>query len=687
MRTSRNILSNLKESVSKEEDLTLKLAQFFKDYDYYEYKDQYDSFEDLYNEILNDEVEGFKESKKFLKVAIDYKEGTPEDLRDAQILLKDIYKYNKAHGIVEAPDNSEDSINYVSEKDFLNVYKFLEGSKYEIVARSKENPELGEGVIDPSKDGLIKIYQGNSNGTDDREVTTLELQSNYNLKIAPVNGSNVNIPVKNILVAYNEIESILNNDKEISSSDLQRILGALETNTGVDYETLYNYYIKRFSKPEGLKEASKAKKKPCKSKEPNKRLFMNQGNVYVYEQTKGNKRTYVVGEDLDRDKNTVENANIYEDKDEAMVDFFERVGIDPTYELKESLKEITEEGLEKKYRSYTTKALRDEVFDVIPEYQEPEKAGALKMLTREKMLDLLMSFVKKNSMLEEVSEETEDLETKIRNWLDTQSYIDKEGNTYKYIIQADYNDRLEESILKEIFESEDQKSKFYEIIEEAYSESYPEISNEINQSIIEGLNLEEDRVEEVNDILNELIEIEPDYEYYLEQEVPADIVVTNTADEWNVEYSQNTPTGYYGYNSYKEWAEEGRNSWKFLCKSQGYTDKDLWDVCTGKDTDSKFLKSAKEEIINTTSGLNAVVFLKKMTLGEVLSYDKGKSITIEPGTRAGLVDFWSGAGSILELELEKSVVLPGGTYEVKVDGCDGNYGIQEIYGVGKDFWE
>ena len=84
--------------------------------------------------------------------------------------------------------------------------------------------------------------------------------------------------------------------------------------------------------------------KPDKNKKPTKRLVMNQGNVYIFEQSKGSKKSYIVGEDIDKDANTIEKVNKYNNQDEAFTDFFARVGIDPNNELKESIKKATKSG-------------------------------------------------------------------------------------------------------------------------------------------------------------------------------------------------------------------------------------------------------------------------------------------------------------------------------------------------------
>ena len=81
------------------------------------------------------------------------------------------------------------------------------------------------------------------------------------------------------------------------------------------------------SKP--IYEAKKTKRK-VKSKKPKdeKRVIMQQGNVTCFRDGK----TYFVFE------NEKDNEKTYSSQEEAMQDFFSRVGVDPTQELEEPKK-------------------------------------------------------------------------------------------------------------------------------------------------------------------------------------------------------------------------------------------------------------------------------------------------------------------------------------------------------------
>ena len=81
----------------------------------------------------------------------------------------------------------------------------------------------------------------------------------------------------------------------------------------------YEYFINNYLKDETLTEA----KKP-KTKKEEKRVIMQQGNVTCF---KENDNTYLVFE------NTDDNEVEYDNQDDAMRDFLERVGVDPDNEL------------------------------------------------------------------------------------------------------------------------------------------------------------------------------------------------------------------------------------------------------------------------------------------------------------------------------------------------------------------
>jgi hypothetical protein len=127
--------------------------------------------------------------------------------------------------------------------------------------------------------------------------------------------------------------------------------------------------------------------------------------------------------------------------------------------------------------------------------------------------------------------------------------------------------------------------------------------------------------------------------------------------------------------------------------------------------ESKFLKSIHTELINCGSQINALVFLASMTMQELIDLNEAikedakndekskygyttvdmrhgtRTITISKDTECGLYDAWSGGGSVLEIALDKDVVLPMRFIDsAKMDGMRGRYGIASVYGVCSSLW-
>ena len=66
---------------------------------------------------------------------------------------------------------------------------------------------------------------------------------------------------------------------------------------------------------------------------------------------------------------------------------------------------------------------------------------------------------------------------------------------------------------------------------------------------------------------------------------------------------------------------------------------------------------------------------------------KGKrKITLDKSAVCGLYDSWSGAGSILEIELEKDVVLPMKYIGTALPDGGRGYSVASIYGVCSSMW-
>ena len=152
--------------------------------------------------------------------------------------------------------------------------------------------------------------------------------------------------------------------------------------------------------------------------------------------------------------------------------------------------------------------------------------------------------------------------------------------------------------------------------------------------------------------------------------------------------------------------EVGEAMQKELARQQGYKKSVLKSAMLKYRVESKFLNSIHTELVNSSTHMNTLTFLVKMSLEEYFSlqdaiakekhrnesyYLKERTgrgwITIDKDVICGLYDPWNGSGSVLEIALDKDVRLPIRCIEsAKHDGCRG-YSIRSIYGCGSGFWK
>lgn len=196
-----------------------------------------------------------------------------------------------------------------------------------------------------------------------------------------------------------------------------------------------------------------------------------------------------------------------------------------------------------------------------------------------------------------------------------------------------------------------------------------------------GIDVDEDTV---SDFMGDVfyIDLKDVVNTVLSLDLDVDIVLTNTNNEALHDFAHNNDFG-----------EDDRfsqlsSSWSFILKSQGIEGADSVDDLRG--VEGAVASSIVEEIENTTSGMNAFTFFVKMDMEDFIKLHDGNysSITLKAGTPCGLVDFWYGAGSMLEVDLDKPVTLPKGTFNAVVDEANPyGYSVTEIYGMFSSFWK
>ena len=289
---------------------------------------------------------------------------------------------------------------------------------------------------------------------------------------------------------------------------------------------------------------------------------------------------------------------------------------------------------------------------------------------------------------------------------------DEKSDCFYGEIYADYRDEFSDENISDILKSNCPQERFNEIMSDSYFDYEWELKADVIQFVINELeDNEEIRCAEITDLIqaycDEHIYFNYPYQDYLDQEVCIDILV-DTGD-LNFDYTLNSV--YPHYNSNIEDEIDERASLVWLASTQGYSKEQLEKALKEEMYNgSKFLKSVREEILNTLTSMNCLTFLVKMTLRDAIKLQerikedrKLKSngswyepknrlgtdfITIDKSVECGLFDTWNGSGGCLEIILEKDIQLPLKYIDsIEVDSCNTRgYGIADVYGLDSSPW-
>lgn len=277
-----------------------------------------------------------------------------------------------------------------------------------------------------------------------------------------------------------------------------------------------------------------------------------------------------------------------------------------------------------------------------------------------------------------------ELISKIKGILDSNYFEKDEAGCYFQEITADYREQLEYSQILEIVNSDEPKGAFYDLFNDIewdiyeYEYLFKLLLDEISRDYIEN-------EDDIRDWIYNFVYFKSPYSHFENQKVFVNITVDS--GDANYDYTLNNFLNYYAPNDIGKDDIEDKSSILWLVKQQGYTKDDLMNVINfDYDRSDKFLDSLNEELLNSTSSINALVFSVQMTLGELLDYlEKPSDITLDSSTSCGLVNFWNGSGSLLNISLKSKVKIPRDMAKVYLDGQQG-YGISQIYGMSPSFW-
>lgn len=292
---------------------------------------------------------------------------------------------------------------------------------------------------------------------------------------------------------------------------------------------------------------------------------------------------------------------------------------------------------------------------------------AIKVLNSLKVMDESMS-------LNEENDDEVDYLKLFNEFANTSHILTKKGNRYELNIDPDYRDALTDEQAYEIITSDHPEDKLFDMVNDAYvdAEFYEtrDMFDEFNK-FLKNKNLPTNYDE--YDIMDHL-DVNYPYDHFLDQQFNCRIIV-DTGDK-DYDYTLNP-----NYDDSEIKNEKASIVW--LAKQQGKTITDLNNAILGDVTKDKFLTSVYEEVENTSSQINALTFLCRATLREMIDFKENKSsITLNKPYMCGFFDPYNGGGSIMELVVDK-VVIPYNVVDQFVPdvSSDGYYGVQEVYGL------
>lgn len=280
------------------------------------------------------------------------------------------------------------------------------------------------------------------------------------------------------------------------------------------------------------------------------------------------------------------------------------------------------------------------------------------------------------------------------------------GISYQQELFAEYDDRISESTANDILNAADPEldleEKLFSWFEEAQGAEEAQLLDDVVNNCFHGDLLEEDK-DYVREYLQEVFYFYPPENHYLKQNLCVTIMM-DTGDG-NVDFCLNSsvyPCWYGG----SDHIIDPRASLLWLAKTQGYTKTQLQEVLKRDEvTDqSGFLESCHVELANLSSSMSTVVFLVRMTLAQAIklnkmirlqdrngrNYDTRKNpdcgyLVVGKETEVGLYDCWDGAGSLLDIQLEKDVKIPV-RFIWKALPDTGKMSIHSVYGVDDSLW-
>lgn len=300
---------------------------------------------------------------------------------------------------------------------------------------------------------------------------------------------------------------------------------------------------------------------------------------------------------------------------------------------------------------------------------------------------------------------------KIDEWI-TQNY----PNGYE--IYADYRDELSNDQISKLLEKKHPKEAFYDLINESYIDSEYDIYKDLWKEFISKSNLEKEQVdsaheneEKLKDYFRDKLLLQYPYDHYLEQTINCDLVIDNGDKE--TEFCRHDCFPNYIAHGNIHSCLSSESGMMLIANLQGYSNKKFKNIYRqyalakwyNKKEKKKqlekqypFIISCYNEIWECPTSQSCFVICINISLEDLLDWHENKTdIHIPKNIKcSGLYNYWSGGGSLLDIQLEKDITIPKEkiTYLLPDEawntsqhrGIYFGYSIQNCYGMCYDQW-
>ena len=300
----------------------------------------------------------------------------------------------------------------------------------------------------------------------------------------------------------------------------------------------------------------------------------------------------------------------------------------------------------------------------------------------------------------------ETMQSRLKEIIETTQFLNEDGGIEMYL---DYRDTLENSTLYNIMTADNPRDFFNGLMNDWTIDGSLYYEDELEKEIKN--NLTEDEKDFFEENFDEIWEwVKENYYFYYDAEHYNKTVKVNImldTGNANSDFTRDNILNYCNY--YSNGGKDLKDSSILWLARQQKKAGLLRKAIKGNQTDDKFVNSCIQELEELPSHMATLTFLVNMKLFDyfelreamesekelnksyILEDRKGKgTITISKDTTCGLFDVWSGGGSVLEIELDKDVVLPIKCIwkaEIETGKSEYGYSVDSVYGLIGSAWD